>query len=116
VKRATCLLSLALIVIVALVAAGQAQETTRSITIQRESKIGDRQISKGSYTVKFDEGKDGDLVFLKGSREVAKASYAITKLNQAASDTTVIYKAGSDGTLQVSRIEFKGSDMALALK
>jgi NMD protein affecting ribosome stability and mRNA decay len=93
-----------------------AQEVNRTITITRDSKIGGQTVTKGEYSVKFAEGKDGDLVLLKGKKEVVKASYKVTKLSQAAADNSVSYTAAADGSYQVKRIEFKGKSEAIAFE
>jgi hypothetical protein len=92
------------------------QDSSKSVTISRDTKVGGQTLEKGNYTVKFAEGKDGEIVFLRGKREVARVSYAASKLTSAADDTTVIYKLAADGSVKVSRIEFKGMDTALVLK
>jgi hypothetical protein len=93
-----------------------AQEVSRSITITRDSKVGTQSLNKGDYSVKFSEGKDGELVVLKGKKEVLKASYKIVKLNQPATDNSVAYTANADGSFRVKRIEFKGKNEAIVLE
>ena len=85
-----------------------AQDITRSITLNRDAKIGGRNLPKGDYTIKFVDGKDGQLSVLRGGREVAKASYKVSKQNRPASDTVVILNAAADGSYQISKIEFRG--------
>ena len=41
-----------------------AQQADKSITINREGKVGDQLLAKGNYTIKFTEDKDGELVIL----------------------------------------------------
>ena len=93
-----------------------AQQVDKSITINREGKVGDQLLAKGSYTIKFTEDKGGELVILKGKKEVAKASYGITKLSEPARENAVAYTLGSDGSYQIKRIEFKGKDTAIEFK
>ena len=92
-----------------------AQEVSRSITITRDSKLGTQAITKGDYSVKFSEGKDGELILFKGKKEVAKVAYKSAKLSQPAPDNTVAYTAAGDGSFQVKRIEFKGKSDAIVL-
>ena len=92
------------------------QEQTRGVTIGRDTKVGGQALEKGSYTLKFVEGKEGQLVFLRGKREVVKASYEATKLTQPAPDNSVVYRLAGDGSVTISRIEFKGMDTALVIK
>ena len=93
-----------------------AQQVDKSITINRDGKIGDQTVAKGSYTIKFAEDKDGELVILKGKKEVAKASYELMKLSEPARENAVAYTLGSDGSYQIKRIEFKGKDTAIGFK
>jgi len=93
-----------------------AQEVVRSVTITRDSKIGGKPVTKGGYEIKFVEGKDGELVLLKGKTEVSKASYKVSKLNQPAANSAVAYTENSDGSFVVKRIEFKGKTEAIVLE
>ena len=90
-----------------------AQQIDRSITINRDGRVGDQTLAKGSYTVKFTEDKDGELVILKGKKEVVKATYELTKLNEPSPENAVTYTLASDGSYQVKRIEFKGRNTAI---
>lgn len=92
-----------------------AQEVSRTITITRDSKLGTQAITKGDYSIKFSEGKDGELILLKGKKEVVKVAYKTAKLPQPAADNTVAYTAAGDGSYQVKRIEFKGKSDAIVL-
>src|SRR5215475_14444549 len=109
-------LTLSLVGIVAGAPAASAQEITRSVVITRDSKVGGKQISKGDYEIKFVEGKDGELVLMKGKQEVSKANYKVTKLAQPAANSAVAYNSTSDGAYAVKRIEFKGKSEALVLE
>lgn len=93
-----------------------AQEVNRTVTITRDSKVGGQAVTKGDYSIKFAEGKDGDLVLLRGKKEVLKASYKVTKLAQPAADSSVSYTAAADGSFQVKRIEFKGKSEAIVFE
>ena len=92
------------------------QEQTRGVMIGRDTKVAGQSLEKGSYTLKFVEGKEGQLIFLRGKREVVKASYETTKLKAPAGDNSVVYRLGGDGSVTISRIEFKGMDTALLIK
>lgn len=93
-----------------------AQGTTRSISLRRDVLIGGQLVSKGDYSIKFIEDKDGELVFMKGSREVAKAPYKLASLEKPASDTAVIYAVAENGSFKLKRIEFKGYASALTVE
>src|SRR5262245_61493222 len=93
-----------------------AQEVSKTITLTRDSKVAGQQLNKGEYSIKFVEGKDGDLVLLRGKKEIVKTSYKVTKLAKPAGDNAVAYTAADDGSFQVKRIEFKGKTEALVLE
>jgi hypothetical protein len=93
-----------------------AQQVDKSITINRDGKVGEQPLARGSYTVKFVEDKDGELVILKGKKEIAKASYELSKLTEPSPENAVTYTLGTDGSYQIKRIEFKGKNMAIELK
>lgn len=90
-----------------------AQEVSRTITITRDSKVGAQSLAKGDYSIKFSEGKDGELVVMKGKKEMLKASYKVAKLDQPAADNSVAYTANADGSFRLKRIEFKGKNEAI---
>lgn len=93
----------------------EAQEVNRTITITRDSKLGGQSVTRGEYSIKFAEGKDGELVIFKGKKELFKAPYKVSKLAQPAADNAVAYSAAGDGSYQVKRLEFKGKTEALVL-
>lgn len=92
------------------------QESSRSITINREAKLGGQVLAKGSYNIKYTEGKDGEIVFVKGKQDVLKIAYKWSKLDATPSDTSVIYALADDGSYRIKRIEIKGKEYALALE
>jgi NMD protein affecting ribosome stability and mRNA decay len=116
-KRIASSLILVLVLATGLATASpvSAQEVTRTVTITRDSKLAGQALVKGEYSIRFAEGKDGDLVLLKGKKEVAKVSYKVSKLTQAAADSSVGYATAADGSFQVRRIEFKGKTEAIVL-
>lgn len=109
------ILGLVLATGLAIASPADAQEVNRTVTITRDSKVGGQALIKGEYSVRFAEGKDGELVVLKGKKEVLKASYKIVKLDHPAADTSVAYTTNADGSFRVKRIEFKGKNEAIVL-
>ena len=97
----------------ALAAQVYAQEVSRTIVIKRDTKLGAAVLPKGEYNVRFVEGKEGEVVFLQGKREVLKATFTLAKLDQEASNSVVVSAANDDGSYQLRRIEFKGKSAAL---
>jgi hypothetical protein len=109
-------LVLGMVMVLGFAAVAFSQASSRSITINRDSKVGGQALPKGNYTIKFTEDKDGEVVVLKGKQEMVKAPYKLTKLEAAPADNTVIYAMAEDGSLRIKRIEFKGKNMALSLE
>lgn len=104
-------LALMLASVIAFPASGQ--ESSRSISISRQAKLGGQWLSPGKYKVMFDEKSEGEAVVLKGKDEVARVSYKFMELSKSASDSAVVFTADADGSLQIRRIELKGMKMAL---
>lgn len=92
------------------------QQLAKDLVINRDSKLGQQVLSKGSYSVRFDPQKEGEAVLLKGNREIAKVTYKLTKLAKPAAETAVVFAALPDGSYQIKRIEFKGMDTALVFE
>jgi hypothetical protein len=104
--------SLALVIGMGLIPAS-AQEVSRTIIIKRDTRLGSEVLPKGEYAVKFVDGQAGEIVFLRGKREVLKATFTIAKVDQSPSGNMVVSTAESDGSYQLKRIEFKGKSAAL---
>jgi hypothetical protein len=110
-------LALSAILITSVVAGSvSAQEITKELTISRPSKIGSQPLTKGNYTIKFAEDKDGQLAIMKGSHELAEVPYKLVKLARPSMDTAVVFAVTSDGSYQVKRIELKGSLSAIEIE
>jgi len=109
-------LGLSAIISFALVAPALSQGVTKQVKIGRDSKIAGQQLSKGTtYNFKFFDDKEGELVVLRGNKEVTKVSYKLVKLPKPAPSDTVIYTVGTDGSLSISRLEFQGMSQAVVL-
>ncbi len=92
------------------------QEVKKSVTINRDTKLGDAQLSRGTYTLHFDQSKDGELVVMQGKKEVAKVAYKMTKLSKSPAESTVVYSLATDGSFTIKRIELKGAEFALSIE
>jgi hypothetical protein len=115
-KRGSLFFAIILVMALSLASIASGKEVKRSITINLDAKMGGQVLAKGTYTVKYVEGEDGEMVFLKGSREVVKLSYKTTRLNKSASENAVILKSNSDGSYSIKRIEIKGTDIAISFE
>jgi len=89
----TLIVGIAMAAGLAVASPASAQEVSRTVTITRDSKLAGQAVTKGEYSIKFVEGKDGSLVLLKGKKEVLKASYKVTKLAQPAGNNAIAYEA-----------------------
>ncbi|HWP45376.1 MAG TPA: hypothetical protein VNO14_19195 [Blastocatellia bacterium] len=110
-------LAVAMVLGMVLGAAGQAagQTVTRDLVMTRDAKVGDKSVSKGKYSISFDNEKDGELSLMKNGKEVARVSYKLVDLGKDAESSVVVFAIDGDGTLSVRRIEIKGAKMALEL-
>ena len=93
-----------------------AQNVTHSLSISRQAKLGGQTLQPGKYNVVYDEKKDGELALSKDGKELLKAAYKRVELNNAPTDSAVIFVAAGDGTYKVRRIEIKGSKTALVFE
>jgi hypothetical protein len=91
----------------------QAQEMSRTIEIKRDTRLGTEVLRKGEYSIRFVDGKDGEVVFMQGKREVLKATFTLTKLEKDAANAAVVSTLNDDGSYQLKRIELKGKSAAL---
>ncbi len=112
-KRFISVLVLGLAVTFGVQASAVAQETTRAVTINRDLKVGDVTLEKGQYTLKFAEGQEGEVTFVRGKREVLKATFTVMNLDKNPADNSVISSLATDGSYSLKRIEFKGKNAAL---
>ena len=94
-------------------AVAQAQEVNHKVEIKRDTRLGTEVLPKGEYDVKFVEGKEGEVVFFRGKREVLKATYTVVKLDKDAENSAVVSTANNDGSFNLKRIEFRGKIAAL---
>lgn len=92
------------------------QEVSKPLSLSRDTTVGAQKLSRGGYTIKFVDDKDGQIAFLKGNREVARANYRLAKLTRPASDSSVIFTVATDGSYKLSRIEFKGETFAVEIE
>ena len=115
-KRGINVLAMGLAIVfgAALTMQAYAQEVSRAIVIKRDTRLGTELLPKGEYDIRFVEGKEGEVVFLQGKREVLKATFTVSKLDKDAPNTAIVSSANDDGSYQLKRIEFKGKTAALA--
>lgn len=91
-------------------------EVTKSFKLTRESKVNGQVLKEGDYAVKFADDKEGELILLKGKKEIAKANYKFKELKESAADNAVAYSMDGDGSLHLKRLEFKGMKTAIVFE
>jgi hypothetical protein len=106
--------SVTMLVLAGIAALGQ--EVTKPLNLSRDTTVGTQKLSRGGYTIKFVDDKDGQIAFLKGNREVARANYRLVKLTRSAPDTSVIFNVSTDGSYKLARIELKGESFAIEVE
>jgi hypothetical protein len=104
------------VVLAAVVAPAFGQPVSKSLVLNRQVTIGSQKLPAGDYSIRFIDDQDGQLVITRGAREVAKAPYKLVKLNRPAQDSAVIYSVAADGSYTVSRLEFKGMNVAVSFE
>ncbi len=115
-KRLFSGMFLSLVLVLSLAMSGVAAEVTKSFTLTRDSRINGQLLTKGSYSVKFADDKEGELVLMQGKKEVLKVNYKFTQLSQSPEDNKVAYVVAEDGSYTVKRIEFKGMKSAIVFE
>jgi hypothetical protein len=108
------IVSLTVVALMGLVAFGQ--EVSKPLSLSRDTTVGAQKLARGGYTIKFVDDKDGQIAFLKGNRELARANYRLVKLSRPAADSSVIFSVSTDGSYKLNRIEFKGETFAVEIE
>jgi hypothetical protein len=108
------IVSVTVITMMGLVVFGQ--EVTKQLSVGRDATVGTQKLVRGGYNIKFVDDKDGQIAFLKGNREVARANYRLAKLTRPAADTSVIFSVATDGSFKMTRIELKGESFAIEIE
>jgi hypothetical protein len=109
-------LFLSFALILSLVSFSFAGDVTKSFTLTRDSKLKGTNLTKGDYSVKFADDKEGELVLMKGKNEVAKVQYRFVELKNSPADNAVAYSVADDGSFTVRRLEFKGMKSAIVFE
>jgi hypothetical protein len=86
-----------------------------SLQVRETVEVNGQQLAPGEYQVRWDgTGSNVEVSFLKGKKEVAKASATLVPLDQSSGyDSAVIDHANGKAT--VSQVRFAGKKFALAL-
>ena len=91
-------------------------EVTKSLKLTRESKLSGQVLQEGDYSVRFMDDKEGELVVMKGKKEVVKVNYKFKELKETAPENAVAYTQNGDGALYLKRLEFKGMKSAIVFE
>ena len=108
------IVTVTVLVVLALAAFGQ--EVTKPLSLSRDTSVGSQKLARGSYTIRFVDDKDGQIAFLRGNREVARANYRLVKLTRPAPESSVIFRVDTDGSYKLTRIEFRGESFAVEIE
>jgi hypothetical protein len=86
-----------------------------SLQVREAVEVNGQQLAPGQYQLRWDgTGSNVEVSFIRGNKEVAKASAKVVTLDQVSDyDSTVIDRA--NGKAAVSEIRFSGKKFALAI-
>jgi len=86
-----------------------------SLQVRETLEVNGQQLAPGEYQVRWDgTGSNVEVSFMKGKREVAKASAKVVPLDKASEfDSAVVDHASGKAT--VSEVRFAGKKYALAI-
>lgn len=115
-KKTLSALVASFVLVLALASLHFAAEVTKSFTLTRDSKINGQAVNKGDYSIRYSDDKDGELILMKGKKEIVKSAYKLVPLSVAPSDDKVTYSVDDDGSFHVKRLEFKGFKAAISFE
>jgi hypothetical protein len=86
-----------------------------TLQVQEPFEVAGQQLAAGEYQLRWDgTGSNVEVSFMRGKKEVAKASAKVVALDTASEyDTTVVDR--SSGKATVTEVRFAGKKYALAL-
>src|SRR5829696_7627449 len=90
-KKTISALVMSFVLVLSMAVANIAADLNKSFTLTRDSKINGQAVTKGDYSVKYTDDKAGELILLKGKKEIVKAAYKLVPLSVAPSDDKVTY-------------------------
>jgi hypothetical protein len=109
-------LFLSIILIVTTILPAFAGDVTKTITLSRDTKVAGQPVKKGSYSISFSDDKEGEMVLMRGKKEILKAPYKFVHLTESSGDNKVIYAVADDGSFSIKQIEFRGMKFAIFLE
>jgi hypothetical protein len=93
-----------------------AGDVTKSFTLTRQTKVNGQLLKEGDYSVKFADDKEGELTIWRSRKEVARTTYKFQEMDKPAKADIVAYTQNDDGTMTITRLEFKGMKSALVFE
>ena len=87
-----------------------------SVQLMDSVTVSGKQLSAGTYSVKWDgSGPNVEVSILQGKEVVATTSARLIDLNQKTDNDTAVVKSNADGSKALSEIRFGGKKFALAI-
>jgi hypothetical protein len=108
--------TLSLVVIVTLafgaIAWAAQREQRRQVTFTEDVLVGGTLLKKGTYTVVYQPGVEGQATFMRGGKVVAQVSYKLVRLPQKAATDSITYRRTGPQPV-LTRLTFAGQLEAL---
>ncbi|GBC82376.1 hypothetical protein HRbin10_01499 [bacterium HR10] len=107
-------LSLVAILMIALGAVAWAaqKEQRRQVTFTEDVLVGGQLLKKGTYTVVYQPGVEGQATFMRGGKTVAQVPYKLVRLTQKATTDSITYRRTGPQPV-LTRLTFAGQLEAL---
>jgi|GEM_PF-919473 hypothetical protein len=110
-RRTLILLTLIAIALGSVAWAAQ-KEQRRQVTFTEDVLVGGQLLKKGTYTVTYQPGVEGQATFLRGGKVVAQVPYRLVRLPQKAATDSITYRRTGPQPV-LTRLTFAGQLEAL---
>jgi len=110
-RRTLSLLAIIMIALGAVAWAAQ-MEQRRQVTFTEDVLVGGQLLKKGTYTVVYQPGVEGQATFMRGGKTVAQVPYKLVRLTQKATTDSITYRRTGPQPVR-TRLTFAGQLEAL---
>lgn len=110
-RRTLSLLAIIMIALGAVAWAAQ-KEQRRQVTFTEDVLVGGQLLKKGTYTVVYQPGVEGQATFMRGGKTVAQVPYKLVRLTQKATTDSITYRRTGPQPV-LTRLTFAGQLEAL---